>query len=114
MSPARDVGAGRAPARTDRAEPVGSVLGDLIRSRPWAEGMALGRLGRAWPQVVGERLAAECVPARIQGSVLIVRASSAPWAAQIRFLSEEVARKANQMLGREALRTVKVVVEGGG
>jgi hypothetical protein len=76
--------------------------------------MALGRLGRAWAELVGERLAAECIPIRIQGSVLIVRASSAAWAAQVRFLSAEVVRRVNQMLRREAVRTVKVVVEGGG
>jgi len=101
----------RTSARTDRAEPVGSVLGELVRTRPWSEGMALGRLGRAWIEVVGERLAAECQPVRIQGSLLIVRASSAAWAAQVRFLAAEVARNANRLLRKEAIETVKVVVE---
>jgi len=62
--------------------------------------------------VVGERLAAECVPFRMEGTVLLVRASSSAWATQVRFLAGEVARKANEVLGAEVVRAVTVLVEG--
>jgi hypothetical protein len=73
--------------------------------------MSLGRLGQRWVDVVGERLALECTPLRFEGSVLLVRASSAAWASQVRFLAKEVARRANEVLGSEAVQTVKVVIE---
>ena len=100
----------RARNRTGRPEPVGVVLRELAGTRPWRAGMSLGRLGRRWVDVVGDRLALECTPLRLEGSVLLVRASSAAWASQVRFLANEVARKANAVLGTEAIRTVKVVV----
>jgi len=90
-----------------------SVLDRLLAERPWAVGMALGELGRRWDDVVGERLAAECTPVALEDGALTVRASSAAWAAQLRFLAREVAAQANQVLGREAVREVRVSVDPG-
>lgn len=99
--------------RSDQPEPLGLVLEGLRGDRKWAAGMAVGELGRRWGDVVGERLAAETRPAGMEGGVLLVRASSAAWAAQVRFLSDEVRARANQALGGEAIREVRVMLEGG-
>jgi len=99
--------------RADEPEVLGSVLQALAAGRPWSAGMALGKLGRRWERVVGERLAMECVPAALDGGVLVVRASSAGWGAQIRFLEGEVRRRANEALGADLVREVKVTVGGG-
>jgi predicted nucleic acid-binding Zn ribbon protein len=72
--------------------------------------MVLGELGRRWADVVGETLCRECAPAALQGEVLVVRASSAPWAAQLRFLHGDIAARANQVLGAEKVRDVRVTV----
>jgi hypothetical protein len=40
----------------------------------------------------------------------MVRASSAAWGAQIRFLAREVRDKANDVLGQGAIKEVKVTV----
>lgn len=92
---------------------MAAILEELARGRRLSSGMSLGRLGQRWADVVGERLAAECTPFRMEGPVLLVRATSAAWAAQVRFLAKEVAEKANQVLGTDAVRAVSVVVEGG-
>jgi predicted nucleic acid-binding Zn ribbon protein len=60
--------------------------------------MLLGRLGRGWSSVVGERLAEESAPAALEGGVLLVRASSAAWAAQIKFLARQIAEESNRLL----------------
>ena len=99
--------------RAEEPEILGSVLHELAAGRPWAAGMALGELGRRWERVVGERLAVECVPVALDGGVLVVRASSAGWGAQIRFLEGEVRRRANEALGADLVREVKVTVGGG-
>lgn len=108
MSPAK-------PKRSGEVEPIGSVLDALAGGRSLASGLALGELGRRWEAVVGERLAAECVPAALQGGLLVVRASSAAWAAQVKFLAAQVGERANQVLGFAGVREVKVAVgEGSG
>jgi predicted nucleic acid-binding Zn ribbon protein len=89
------------------------VLEGLLGQRPWAAGISLGELGRRWGSVVGERLADETAPVALEGGVLLVRASSSAWAAQVRFLSGDVQRRANKVLGGGSIRDVKVTVDAG-
>jgi predicted nucleic acid-binding Zn ribbon protein len=99
--------------RAAEPEGLGSILDQLGAARPLQTGLALGRLGRRWTEAVGERLAAESAPARLDAGVLTVRVSSAGWAAQVRFLAASVAERANEILGERAVREVRVVLDGG-
>jgi len=107
--PAADPARRRA-ARSEAIHPLGAVLGELTRGRPWASGVALGKLGRRWPEVVGERLATECSPAALEGGLLLVEAVSGAWAVQLRFLAREIVSGANRVLGWTAVRAVRVAV----
>jgi predicted nucleic acid-binding Zn ribbon protein len=116
--------------RSTEPQALGSVLDALGAERRLATGLLLGRLGRHWEAVVGERLAEESAPAALEGGVLFVRATSAGWAAQIKFLAKEIRAAANRVLAhggrpvrapagaeeedlKEPIREVKVVVEAG-
>jgi predicted nucleic acid-binding Zn ribbon protein len=99
--------------RSEDVEPIGTVLDSLAGGRSLASGLALGQLGRQWAAVVGDRLARECAPAALEGGFLLVRASSAAWAAQVKFLAGEVRDRANQVLGTTAVREVRVAVQEG-
>jgi predicted nucleic acid-binding Zn ribbon protein len=101
------------PKRSEEVQPIGSVLDSLAGGRPLASGLALGELGRRWTAVVGDRLAKECAPGALEGGLLIVRASSAAWAAQVKFLAAQIAERANQVLGFGAVQEVKVAVREG-
>jgi hypothetical protein len=101
------------PAESERSTeltPVSDVVRGLLEQRPFARGVSVGRLAGSWPQVVGERLAAETRPARLESGTLTVQASSGPWGSQARFLAEEIRRRANETLGREDVKRVQVVV----
>jgi len=125
LSPGR-----RTPARSNEPQALGSVIEALGAERRLAAGLLLGTLGRRWDAVVGERLAEETAPAALDGGVLWVRASSAAWAAQIKFLAGEVTAAANRLLennerpraaspnplgggDEKPVREVRVVVEAG-
>ncbi len=99
-----------AAERSNTPEKLGVVLEGLLQQSPWGPGMALGELGRRWAEVVGDTLSRECTPAALHGDVLVVRASSAPWAAQLRFLQGDIAARANEVLGAEKVRDVRVAV----
>lgn len=98
--------------RPDRSEPdgLGGVLDELLQGRPWRAGVRLGDLARRWELVVGDRLAEESVPVALEGGGLIVRASSAAWAAQLGFLAAEIRARANEALGEALVREVRIVV----
>jgi len=63
--------------------------------------------------VVGERLAQETSPVGLESGVLLVKASTTAWAAQVRFLVREVRERANQVLGSASIRDVKVTIDPG-
>jgi predicted nucleic acid-binding Zn ribbon protein len=122
LSPAR-----QSHKRSSEPHSLGTVLDALGSERRLAVGLSLGNLARRWASVVGERLAEESAPAGLEGGVLLVRASSAAWAAQISFLAKQIAGEANRLLepaqGRDLasdggaserlIRDVRVVVEPG-
>jgi predicted nucleic acid-binding Zn ribbon protein len=96
--------------RSDEVVPIADILGGLLGERALAGGLVVGRLAAEWPSVVGERLASETAPARLEGRALTVAVSSGPWGAQAGFLAEEIRRKANEALGSEEVDRVVIVV----
>ena len=111
MSPSPEPKRRKRAARSQDAEGLSSVLDALLGEGTLRAGRAVGLLGRSWASVVGDRLAEESAPVRLddQGS-LLVRASSAAWAAQVRFLAAEVVTAANRALGEDRVASVSVVV----
>jgi predicted nucleic acid-binding Zn ribbon protein len=118
--------------RSEEPQALGSVLDVLGAERRLGAGLLLGALGRRWEAVVGLRLAEESAPVGLDDGVLLVRASSSAWAAQIRFLSKEITEGANRVLAagsgggsrggsgealhqahKAPIREVRVVVDSG-
>jgi hypothetical protein len=99
--------------RIEGTTPLGDLLAGLLSKKEFAEGMRLGRLAKGWPEVVGERLANECQPVRLEAGNLVVAASSGPWGVQVKFLAGEIQKGANRALGGDAVTRVTVVVDDG-
>jgi hypothetical protein len=74
--------------------------------------MVLGELGRRWGEVVGERVARESHPVRLEGGTLWIRASSGAWGAQLNFLAREIRTRANDVAGSAAISRIRVVLGG--
>lgn len=101
----------RADQRTMKDTPIGAVVDELlVRERAFARGLPVGRLANEWADVVGPRLGSESAPLSLDGGVLVVAASSGPWGAQVRFMTGEIRRRANQRLGSDVVTKVQVVV----
>jgi hypothetical protein len=97
--------------RSSEAFAVGDVVDELFRRRELAPGIPAGRLHREWAMVVGDRLAGVSAPIRLERGTLVVAVDSGPWGAQVGFLSEEVRRRANEVLGTDVVTRVQVVVD---
>lgn len=92
------------------ADDIGSVIRRLLGDPRLRRGVSLGRLAAAWERVVGVDLAGESAPRAIDGGVLLVATSSPGWAARVRFLAPDIRRRANELLGGKAVRSVAVTV----
>jgi predicted nucleic acid-binding Zn ribbon protein len=102
-------GSGRGDRPGDESG-IGAVIREFLAQPRMRKGLSLGRLARSWEEVVGSRLAQETAPVSLEGGTLVVSASSAAWGAQVRFLAGDIAGKANETLGAEEVRSVRVRV----
>jgi predicted nucleic acid-binding Zn ribbon protein len=92
-------------------QPVAEAVKRFASARGWSRRLDGARVHGAWPEIAGERLAKHTQPVRLHGGVLVVRASSSAWAAQIPYLANEIMARANAVLGEG--RVHKVVVARG-
>ena len=70
----------RKDERTLKATLIGDVVEGLLKERTFARGMPIGQLASDWAAVVGPRLAAESAPVSLERGVLVVAATTGPWA----------------------------------
>jgi predicted nucleic acid-binding Zn ribbon protein len=96
--------------RSEDVHPLGEILDRLLAEKPMARGLPLGRLAARWSDVVGPKLAEETIPVSLERGVLDLVVSTQAWAAQVRFLGSDIARRANEVLASEDVREVRVRV----
>lgn len=101
---------GRKRPRSDEAASLGDIVDGLMREQVFSRGMPVAQLASRWPEIVGERLAAETAPAALDDGILTVEVSTGPWGAQAKFLHEEIKRKADEALGGGRIARVRIIV----
>jgi hypothetical protein len=100
----------RKDERSLRESRLGEVVDALLNEPSFARGMPIGQLAARWPDVVGPRLAAESAPVSLDQGVLVVAATTGPWGAQVRFLADQIRRRAEDAIGAGSVARVQVVV----
>ena len=100
----------RTRPRSDEMASLGDIVDGLMREKAFSRGIPVAELASRWPEIVGERLAAETAPAALDHGILTVEVSSGPWGAQAKFLHEEIKRKADEALGGGHVEQVRIRV----
>lgn len=85
------------------------VLEQLAGRKSWSRRLEGARIHEHWAAIAGESLAEHTEPVRLHGGVLVMRAESAAWATQVRYLTTELARRANEVLGDGQVERVQVI-----
>ena len=78
--------------------PVAAALANLTAGM--APATTLASVQERWADVAGELVASEAEPVGERDGVLTVRCSSAVWAQELELLSEDLAARLNEALGR--------------
>jgi predicted nucleic acid-binding Zn ribbon protein len=98
-----------APGRDGR-DP--SLLGDqldrLLLDRGWNIDVAIGSVMGRWPAIVGNEVAAHCIPVTFSDGVLTVRAESTAWATQLRLMSSTILARLETEVGKDAVTELEV------
>jgi predicted nucleic acid-binding Zn ribbon protein len=100
---------GRTPRSGDPVA-LGEVVDALMKREVFSRGMPVAELASKWPEIVGERLAAETDPVSLEDGLLTVGATNGPWGAQARFLQEQIRGNADQALGPGKVRSIRIIV----
>jgi hypothetical protein len=102
--------ANRPDARSSDPVSIGDVVDGLLAEDVFQRGMPVAQLTRAWPEVVGERLAEATTPVSLEAGCLVVRATDGPWGSQARYLAKEIRARADEALGGGVVTSIRVVV----
>jgi hypothetical protein len=100
----------RADERSTDPVPLGRVVDALMGEEVFSRGMPVAQLTAAWASIVGPGLAKASAPVALDEGVLTLRVTDGPWGAQVEFLREEIRRKADEALGGQKVRAIRVIV----
>jgi predicted nucleic acid-binding Zn ribbon protein len=92
-------------------EPVGALLGSLLRRLGLDRRLAEWRAVEAWPQVVGPAIAAQTRAVAVRDGVLFVDVASNVWMQELGLLRENIAERLNAHLGATLVRKVVLSIE---
>ena len=88
------------------ADALERVLGSL--GAPPAD--LLSTVFHRWEEVVGADVARHCRPVAVEGDRLVVEASDPTWASEVRWLSERVLDRVNELSSTDRLASLTVRV----
>ena len=100
----------RRDRRSGDPVPIGEIVEDLLREDVFARGMPVVRLIKAWPDLVGQRLADATTPVSLEAGILTIRAADGPWGAQARYFTDQIKERADAALGGGVIKAVRIVV----
>jgi len=90
--------------------PIGAEVDRMLRRPGWGERLGAGRVAAHWEEIVGPELANRCEPVRLAGRVLVVRAESAAWATQLRYLSGQLLERLAGVISDTTVHEIRVIV----
>lgn len=102
-------------ARPDGRDPVlvGETLARLAAERGWDAELSVGGVVGRWREVVGDEVAEHCTPETFEEGLLVVRADSTTWAANLRLLAPQLLARLEAEVGPGVVREVSVLGPSG-
>jgi predicted nucleic acid-binding Zn ribbon protein len=89
---------------------VGESLDRLSRGLGLPPATATARLVQAWPDVVGEAVAAHTSPRWVRDGVLSLAGDDPVWAAQLRWLETDLLARVAEVTGPDVVREIRLHV----
>ena len=92
--------------------PFGRSLDAYLASEGLGAMRTLAEVQRLWPEVVGEEVAAHCVPRSLEGSELVVAVDHPSRVTELAFSAATICQRLSDQLGYRAVERVKGRVDG--
>lgn len=91
-------------------QPASSLIMPAMAALLARQPLSDGKIALAWQLVVGTALARAVTVARLEGTTLVVTASDAHWATEIRHASREIINRLRPLLGAATVTRLRVEI----
>jgi hypothetical protein len=86
---------------------VSDILGASYRATKGGGLDTLAAICLKWKEIGGEQISRHSYPVKLRGRTLTLRVEHAAWMQELSFLKLEIAKKANDMLGRRVIDDIR-------
>ena len=100
------------PGEKPDPRPVGASLDRVAAAWGVPRASTLSSVFAAWPELVGETVAANAEPRSLKGGRLVVAVEQPAWATQLRWLEADLLRRLAEVLGPGEVTAIDVRVVG--
>ena len=108
MSPRRR--GGSVPGEPVDPVPIADALAEVGADLGLADPAVIAVLTERWVDVVGEAVAPNARLRSLRGSTLTIAVETGAWATQLRYLESQMLARISELVGSDAIDTVRVVV----
>ena len=92
-------------------EPVGALLGQLLRRLGLERRLEEQRAIAAWPEIVGPKIAEQARPVAIREGVLFVDVATNVWMQELALLRDSIVERLNAHLGGPLVEKIVLSIE---
>lgn len=89
-------------------QPLGAVLGELVRKRGWRRSATHAGLFARWDELVGPEVSTHCRPVSFDAGELVLEAESATWATQLRLFKSQILTRLAAGVGPGVVTRVRI------
>ncbi len=112
--PRRRLSRPRMPGELGEAVSVGDAAALIGAELGLADPQAFGRVVAAWPDLVGDAVAAHSEIRSVRDGVIDVAVDSPAWAAEFRYLEADLVARVSRLVGEGVVRSVRASVRAPG
>lgn len=102
--------AAREQNRGSGPKKVGGLLETVVSRLGLRRDLDDYRIFEAWERVVGEQIARNAQPVRLDAKRLVIHVKSAVWMQELALLREDIRRRINEWMGRELVQDLFLVL----
>jgi len=88
-------------------KPIGKALGELVEELGIQRKLKQYEAVTQWAEIVGQHIAKEAEPQKIEKGVLLVRVRTSVWRNELNMRKQEIIGKLNRAIGEEVIKDIK-------
>ena len=86
-----------------------TAIDSMLRKFGIENAIAQNNVLNIWNEIVGEKVAKNTEPDRVEHGVIVVKVSSPTWRQELYFQKKEIIKKLNNKIGKNVIRDIRFI-----